>query len=196
MKPIPNSTKTILASGSQTRFLMLKRAGVEFEQIKSTVDEDAIKLEKPGLTALELGLELASAKALDVSAKYPEALVIGADQVCEFNSEFLDKPGSKENCILHLRKLSGQTHYQNCSCALALNGKIIWSHSAQAELKMRVLTDDEILAYVELENPIHSCGSYMFEKNGHKLFETVTGEEDVILGLPLKELVKQLSKLI
>lgn len=195
MPSITTLKKIILASGSETRFLMLKRAGIEFEQMKSKVDEDLIKTENPDFSAAELGLKLAALKALEISAQYPDAYVIGADQVCDFNGEFLDKPGTKEKCIVHLKKLAGQIHYQCCSTVIAHNNQIIWAEQKQAELKMRKLIETEIKAYVELENPLHSCGSYMFERNGKHLFEYVIGNDDVILGLALVELINQLYQL-
>lgn len=195
MAEIKTNKNLILASSSETRKLMLERTGIKFTQLGSSVDEDSIKAKNPKLNAQDLGLELASLKALEVSEKHPNSYVIGADQVCEFAGEFLDKPGTKENCILHLKKLSGKTHTQNCSVALAHNGKIIWSNQAQAKLTMRSLTDEEIKAYIELEKPIYSCGSYMFERHGKHLFSSVEGNDDVILGLPLVELLNKLYEL-
>jgi len=195
MVSIHTNAPIILASGSETRRLMLEKTKIKFSSQASTIDEDLVKKSFPNFNAAELGLELASRKALDVSKNHLSAYVIGADQVCEFNGEFLDKPGSLENCVKHLKKLSGKTHTQNCSVALAYNGKIIWTHQAEAKLTMRDLTDSEIQAYVELEKPIHSCGSYMFERHGKHLFSSVTGNDDIILGMPLVELLAKLYDL-
>ena len=195
MASIETIQEIILASNSETRKLMLEKTGIQFTQVGASLDEDIVKKNNPELSATELGLILAQGKALEISKLHPDAYVIGADQVCEFNGEFLDKPGTKENCILHLKKLSGNTHTQNCSIALALNGEIIWTHQSKAELTMRRLTEEEIDAYVELENPIYSCGSYMFERHGKHLFLSVEGNDDVILGLSLVELLNKLYEL-
>jgi septum formation protein len=195
MTSIHTKKPIILASASETRKLMLEKTKINFSIQASSVDEDSIKQSCPSFSAEELGLELASQKALNISQLNPDTYVIGADQVCEFNGEFLDKPGSIANCVMHLNKLSGKTHTQNCSIALAYNNTIIWSHQAQAILTMRNLTDSEIKAYVALEQPLHSCGSYMFERHGKHLFSSVIGNDDVILGMPLVELLSKLYEL-
>ena len=79
----------------------------------------------------------------NVSEDYPEALVIGSDQICFMAGEVFDKPGSLENCINHLQKLRNQEHSQNCSCAIALNKEIIWYKAETALLKIKDLTDTE-----------------------------------------------------
>lgn len=195
MSSILTVNKIILASNSETRKSMLEKTGIRFTQIKSSIDEEGLKKNNPELNAKELGLLLASEKAIQVSEGQAHAYVIGADQVCEFNSEFLDKPGSIENCIKHLSLLSGKTHFQNCATVIAHNGKIIWQHHALAKLTMRKLSQDEIRAYVELEQPINSCGSYMFEKHGKHLFNSVEGSDDIILGLAIVELLAELYRL-
>ncbi|MDD9898799.1 MAG: Maf family nucleotide pyrophosphatase [Candidatus Melainabacteria bacterium] len=178
----------ILASGSETRKAMLERAGWSFRQEKSSLDEDELKLKLKDLGLKELGLELAKAKAQGVSKKFPDAYVIGADQICELDGKVFDKPGSPENCIKHLSELSGKTHIQHCCACVYLNDKLVQEFYQQAVLTMRNLSKEEILDYVELEQPLHSAGSYMFERNGHKLFAKVEGKEETILGLPLGQL--------
>ena len=180
----------ILASGSETRRIMLEKAGIVFEVIKPDVDEEELKTKLSKLSIKDLGLSLAIAKAQSISIKYPDAITIGADQVCELDGKIFDKPGSYEKCIEHLSLLRGKTHTQHC-CACLFKGDTLMAEIYQtARLTMRDLTDQEIVDYVELEKPYHSCGSYMFERNGHTLFESIEGEAETILGLPLQKILE------
>jgi septum formation protein len=171
---------------------MLDRIDLNYQALKPNLDEDQLKQSLAQLDLYTLGLELAKAKAQEISFKHPDAFVIGADQICELDGEVFDKPGSIENCIKHLSKLSGKTHKQNCFAVIYHNAKLIWHCHEQAHLTMRKLSDQEIRAYVEIEKPIHSCGSYMLEKHGKYLFEKIEGDHDVILGLPLITLLNKL----
>lgn len=188
-------TPIILASGSETRRSMLDRIGLKYTAIKPEVNEDELK-KQLGLTDIHrLGFELAKAKAEEVSINNPAAYVIGADQICELDGKIYDKPGSLENCIRHLQELAGKTHKQNCFAVIYHNGKLVWQHHEQARLTMRKLSPVEIEAYVKIEQPINSCGSYMLEKHGKYIFESIEGDHDVILGLPLVALLNQLFEL-
>lgn len=179
----------ILASGSETRRIMLEKAGVKFEVIKPDVDEEELKTKLVNLSMKDLGLSLAIAKAQSVSAKYPEAYTIAADQICELDGVIFDKPGSADNCIKHLSLLRGKTHLQHCCACVYRGDRLIAEIYQVAKLKMRQLSDQEIADYVELEKPYHSCGSYMFERNGHALFKKIEGEAETILGLPLEKIL-------
>jgi septum formation protein len=196
---IKTKDKIILASGSATRQMLLKNSGVEFEIIKSELDEDLLKDEfskEHGLIdPLKLGIKLAIAKAMDVSSQNPQAYVIGGDQVCYMNGEIYDKPGTLENCIKHLQKFRNREHSQNCSCCIVKDSKVIWQYSEQALLKIKDLTDDEITIYVNKEKPTYACGSYMLENYGKHLFEYIKGDHDVLLGLPLIPLLNELHRL-
>lgn len=192
MSKILVSQELILASGSETRRKMLESLGLSFTVIKSTVDEEELKKTIPELSLPEQGMYLAKAKAQSVSALYPNAYVIGADQVCEYRESMFEKPGNRENAIKQLTELSNQTHYQHCSTVIYLSGELIWSHQETAKLTMRDLTQAEIEAYVDIEEPFNSCGSFMFEKHGKHLFSKVEGDQDVILGLPLVPLLAEL----
>jgi septum formation protein len=195
MPKILTSKELILASGSETRKKMLESLGLDFKVIKSKVDEEKLKKTIPELSLPEQGMYLAKAKAQSVSALHPNAYVIGADQVCDYNGRMFEKPGNRENAIKQLTELSGQTHYQHCSTVIYFNNQLIWSHQDTAILTMRNLTRVEIEAYIDIEQPFNSCGSFMFEKHGKHLFSNVEGDQDVILGLPLVSMLAELYRL-
>lgn len=185
---IKSKEKIILASGSQTRRQMLESLGLEFDVQSSSVDEDLLKKEFTGVVS-ELGLFLAQAKAKQVSNENLNAYVIAADQVCLLGEKIFDKPGTFEKSVEHLKELAGKTHSQNCSACIFHHGQEIWNCIRTAEITMRDLSDIEINAYVELEKPFQCAGSYMLEKHGKHIFSKVDGDHDVILGLPLVDIL-------
>ena len=132
---------------------------------------------------------MATEKSLTISDQYKDYYVVGVDQVCCINNEILNKPGNKENAIFSLKKLSGNTHYQNCGMAICLNGKIVWQSSAIAELTMKSLSDQEIHDYIKLDEPFSCSGSYKFESYGKELFTNVLGTEYTIQGLDIDKLM-------
>ena len=187
-------TKLILASGSSIRKQMLADAGVVFEVITSEVDEDLIKSTFTKETFPKRVIELSKAKAKEVSKLYPGALVIGADQICVLGNESFDKPLEFSKAVENLTKLSGKTHIQFSGVCLYKDRKLIWEHSEFAELKMKSLSQEEIKAYIKLDDPLQCCGCYKFESNGSDLFEYVKGSENVIKGLALEALLEALDK--
>mgnify|MGYP000042895156 CR=1 FL=1 len=181
---------------------MLGRAEIQAAMMAMRVLGDgrvAMILDIHGLVQLhaQLGggkpaLALAAAKARAVSTRQPDAYVIGADQICVHKGDILSKPGSYDRAEAQLAALSGSTHQQHSAVVLARGGEIVWQHVATASLTMRALTADEIHAYVAADAPLSSCGSYKFEGLGRHLFSAVTGEQDVIQGLPLVPLLATL----
>ncbi|MEY3369947.1 MAG: hypothetical protein RLZZ361_617 [Cyanobacteriota bacterium] len=195
MTKIHSKKPIILASGSQTRKEMLERIDLNFQVVIPSVNEEALKLELKDLAPEELGMQLALAKALAVSQEYPSAFVIAGDQICLLDNKIFDKPLTTSTCADHLRALSGKTHSQNCFAVICHDNKLLWKGHYKAYLTMRALNDSEINSYIELENPINSCGSYMFEKHGKYLFSNIEGDQDVILGLPLVPILNKLFEL-
>ena len=185
----------ILASGSKSRKLMLEDAGVRFKVIASTVDESLIKEEVSSLPFEDQVIALAKAKAKEVSSQFPESIVIGGDQMCVLKDLIFDKPGNKESAIRNLKKLSGTEHYQYSGVCIFQNGESLWDYSEYAIMKMHNLSEDEIISYVEKENPIHAAGAYKFESLGCNLFESVDGSSYTVRGMPLLSLLKQLREL-
>ena len=165
----------ILASGSESRKQMLEEAGIIFEVVISSTDEDVIKNEIVSLPFSEQVIHLAKAKAESVSKKYPDNIVIGGDQMCVLGERLLHKPGSKNKAIESLKLLSNQTHFQHSGVCIFKNNDCIWEYSETVELKMHALNETEINNYVEMENPIHAAGAYKFESLGCNLFSYVDG---------------------
>lgn len=189
--------RIILASGSAIRAQILTAAGVQFEIVKPDVDEAAIKqdAQKRGLSLEALAMTLAEAKCLDV-AKRAGGLVIGSDQIMEFQGRAYDKPATMNEARARLREIQGGTHTLINATAVAVNGEIIWRNLARPKLTMRAMTDQEIDAYLAEAGPeiLSSVGAYQIEKLGGRLFERIEGDHFAVLGLCLFPLLKLLRR--
>jgi septum formation protein len=188
-------TRLVLASGSSIRQSMLKSVGLTFSVEPSGVEEDIIKQAMTDAPIPELALALARAKTLSVSSRHPDALTIGADQICVFNGKPVSKPGTYEKAEAQLATLSGHVHQQHCAMTVAKGDQVVWEFHAMAELTMRRLSTADIRAYVAADSPLASCGAYKFEGLGRHLFSDVTGDHDVVQGIALVPLLSQLHTL-
>lgn len=188
-------TPIILASGSESRKVMLEDAGINFSTITSEVDEDALKIKIASMPFNNQVIELAKAKAAVVSSKNPGNIVIGGDQMCIFENRVFDKPGSVEKAISNLKLLSGTTHFQYSGVCIYKDGVSLWEYSEVVEMNMHDLSEEEIINYVKLENPIHAAGAYKFESLGCNLFSSVDGSSYTIRGMPLLPLLNELRNL-
>lgn len=195
MPSINPNQPIILASGSESRKIMLQDAGLNFEVITSNVDEDLLKNQMKAAPFEEQVIKLAAAKALAVSSKNLDQIVIGGDQMCVFNNKVFDKPGSVEKAIANLKILSGTTHYQYSGVCIYKAGKPLWEYSEVVELKMHTLSEEEIINYVNAENPVNAAGAYKFESLGCNLFSSVNGSSHTIRGMPLLPLLKKLREM-
>jgi septum formation protein len=174
---IKPSVPIILASGSESRRIMLEDAGLDFKVISSEVDEDILKQQMTGMPFEEQVVKLAMAKAKEVSEQNQDHVVIGGDQMCVCNNSIFDKPGSVEKAVNNLQVLSGTTHYQYSGVCIFKNGALLWDY------------------YVKLENPIHAAGAYKFESLGCNLFSSVNGSSYTIRGMPLLPLLGKLREM-
>ena len=173
----------ILASSSSSRRKELDRLNFKFSVIPPEVDEDSIK--NTETDHLQISRKLALLKARNVSLLYPEAIVIGGDTVASFNQKLLSKPITMEKSFEQLRMLAGQEHSLFTSLAIIAKGEE-YIHSVTAIMKMRDLSDEQIHRYVEIDKPLHSCGSYKLDALGISLFETIDCEDyTAIIGIPL-----------
>ncbi|MEP3198849.1 MAG: Maf-like protein [Lentilitoribacter sp.] len=193
------NNKIVLASQSIHRKTLMENAGLNFTCQPADIDERAVELaiEGTGATPKELALILASAKALDVSQKFPDAYVIGSDQTLSLNDELFHKPENMEAARRTLLKLSGQTHTLNSGVSIAQNGETIWQHVSIAELTMRNLSPEFIGRHLSEagESVLTSVGAYQLEKQGVQLFDKIEGDFFTIVGLPMLPLLAQLRVL-
>ncbi len=168
-------TQLILASTSSARRMMLANAGVECDAMAPMVDEDTVKqsLLNQGIGARDLADALAEAKAVKLSSKNPQALVIGADQTLECaDGSLLDKAESRETAIAQLSLLAGKTHKLYSAAVIAERGEPIWRFVATSRMIVRPLSQDFIAAYVdgEWDQIRHCVGCYQIEGLGVQLF--------------------------
>ena len=187
------SRSLILASASKSRANLLRAAGVAVEIVPAHADEDAIKasLKAEGATAAQCAETLAELKAVQVSQRYDNALVIGADQMLECEGAWFDKPADLAAARNHLVTLRGKTHVLPTAVAVALNGSRIWHHVAMPRLTVRNYSDAFIDTYLETAGPsvLSSVGAYQLEGLGAQLFSKIEGDFFTILGLPLLQLL-------
>lgn len=186
----------ILASASESRRQLLASLGLDFEVIPANCDEDLLKRDFGCSDSFsDLGMMLARSKALDVSQRYPEHFVIAADQLCILGDRLFDKPMTHATAVTHLQILRGQTHQQIAAWCIAKAGQILWQEQDTAFLKMHLLRDETIEAYLRQDEPYQSCGAYHYEGQAKWLFEDVRGSDSTIMGLPLGQVTKALIEL-
>lgn len=179
----------VLASGSAIRAAILKGAGLDFRVQKPAVDEDEIKREMAGEDLEEIAMALAVRKALAVRA--PGALVIGSDQIMEFEGRAFDKPKSMEEARDRLLDMQGKAHTLINAVAVAKDGAIVYRRLDRPKLVMRAMTKRDIEAYLNAagEGVLASVGAYQIESLGAHLFERIEGDHFAVLGLSLYPLL-------
>ena len=190
--------RIILASKSGVRKKILDKYKIENEVIVSNVDEDEIKeaLLTEGAAPLEISKNLAEIKSTQVSNKYPDKLVLGADSVISLNNELINKPNSREEALKILKKLNNSKHNLISSVCISKNGSMIWNHSDSSELKMKNLKEVELIDYLaKIETKtLLAYGVYQIEADGFELFEYIKGDQDSIMGLPIKDIINYINQ--
>lgn len=189
MVGIVQTQKMILTSTSYYRRHLLQGAGVEIEVMASPYDEEANKAHFAHLPIPEQARALARGKALAVSQAYPDHWVIAADQIGELAGEPLFKPLVRDSSIAMLSRMQGKTHQQHCAACVYQGDELLFEVVDTVDLTMRPLSREEIIAYVDMDEPFGCCGSYRYEGMGKYLFASVSGCYDAVLGLPLLSLL-------
>jgi septum formation protein len=191
--------KIILASASPYRKAMLVSAGLDVEARAAEIDERAVgaTLEGSGASPEDVALVLAEAKALNVSERRPDALVLGCDQTLALGDQIFHKPRDMEGARRHLLALSGRTHQLNSAAVLARDGETLWRHVGIASLTMRQLDPAFIGRHLSRvgEAALTSVGAYQIESEGIQLFERIEGDHFTIVGLPLLAVLAALRDL-
>ena len=189
----------ILASKSGVRKKILEANKVNYEVVHSNVDEEQAKesLLEAGATPTLISKNLAELKSIKVSSKNPNTLVLGADSVIDLKNKIINKPKSRAEALDILKKLNGSVHFLVSSVCIAKNGAMIWNYTDTSELKMKKLSDDFLKKYLDKidTETLLSYGVYQVEAKGLDLFESVKGDMDSIMGLPIKKLKEYLSLL-
>jgi septum formation protein len=188
--------KLVLASTSPSRRALLTGAGLVFDAVRPDVDEAQLKKEAKGLSPAELAVSLAAAKAVSVANRMSDALVVGADQVLNFESRVFDKPENLAAARDHLKQLRGKSHVLETALCCAVGGKIVWRHHGQATLTMRSFSDEFLEDYLARmgQEVTTSVGGYKLEGAGIQLFDNIAGDYFTILGLPLLPLLDFLRR--
>ena len=188
----------ILASKSQVRKNILKKNNIDCLVKPSNVDEEPVKasLIKEGASPETISKNLAELKANKVSQKADEDLVLGADSVIDLNGELISKPESRQEALEILRKLNGKKHELISSVCISKNGSMVWNYTDKAELTMKNMSDNDIKDYLSKipDEALYSYNVYQIEGEGKNLFEKIKGDEDTIMGLPIKKIKDYLKK--
>ena len=191
--------KIILASKSKVRKEILDKNNIVNTVEPSNVDEDIVKesLLKEKASPDIISRNLAELKANKVSKKNSEDLVLGADSVIDLKGELISKPKNRDEALNILKKLNGKKHYLVSSVCISRNGSMIWNYTDKASLTMKNLSDDQLKIYLSKisDETLYAYNVYQIEGEGRNLFSSIEGDEDTIMGLPIKKIKEYLRDL-
>ena len=191
--------KIILASKSKVRKKILDNNNIESFVVPSNVDEDIVKISliKEKASPEIISKNLAELKANKVSLKKTDEIVLGADSVIDLNGELISKPENRDEAMAILKKLNGNSHFLISSVCISKNGSMIWNYTDKAVLTMKNFSDDQLKSYLSKipDETLYAYNVYQIEGEGRKLFSSIEGDEDTIMGLPIKKIKEYISSL-
>ena len=189
--------KIILASKSGVRKEILDKNKINSEVCPSNVNEDEVKnsLISSGATPLLISKNLAELKSNKVSLNNPDRIVLGADSVIDLDGELISKPSTRKEALNILNKLNGKKHQLISSVCISKNGSMIWNYTDSSSLTMKELSLDQIKSYLKKIDDVklYAYGVYQIEAGGRDLFSKIEGDEDTIMGLPVKKIKEYLN---
>ena len=187
----------VLASKSKVRKEILNKHNVHTSVEPSNVDEEVIKnsLLKEKASPEIISKSLAELKSCKVSQRKSDILVLGADSVIDLNGELISKPKNRDEALKILKKLNGKQHNLVSSICFSKNGTMIWNYTDKATLTMKNFGDEDLKKYLSKisDHDLYAYNVYQIEGEGRKLFSKIEGDEDTIMGLPIKKIKEYLK---
>jgi septum formation protein len=187
----------VLASKSKIRKKILEENKINFIVKPSNVDEDSVKegLLKEKATPTIISKNLAELKANKISQKFTDEIVLGADSIIDLEGELISKPENRLEALTILKKLNGKTHQLVSSVCISRGGSMIWNYTDKASLTMKQMSNEELKAYLAKisDDALYAYNVYQIEGEGRALFSKVEGDEDTIMGLPVKKIKEYLN---
>ena len=189
----------ILASKSKVRKDILENNNIYCDVKPSNVDEDSVKesLISENASPETISKNLAELKANKISSKIEERIVLGADSVIDLSGELISKPTDRKEAMKILKKLNGREHYLISSVCISKNGSMIWNHTDRAKLKMKNFSEKQLREYLSKisDEALYAYNVYQIEGEGRNLFSEINGDEDTIMGLPVKKIKEYLKEI-
>ena len=187
----------ILASKSKVRKYILNKNNINCIVVHSNVDEDLVKesLLNEGASPEIISKNLAELKANNVSQKQNGEIVLGADSVIDLEGELISKPTNRDEAMNILKKLNGKKHHLISSVCISKNGSMVWNYTDKASLTMKKMSDEELEEYLSkiTDEALYAYNVYQIEGEGRTLFSSIEGDEDTIMGLPVKKIKEYIN---
>ena len=192
-------SKIVLASKSKVRKEILDKNNIDNIVEPSNVDEDVVKISliKEQASPEIISKNLAELKANKVSAKITDQMVLGADSVIDLDGELISKPENRNDALKILKKLNNKSHFLISSVCISKNGSMIWNYTDKAKLTMKNFSENELKNYLSKisDEALYAYNVYQIEGIGRNLFISIEGDENTIMGLPVKKIKEYLSSL-
>ena len=189
--------RIILASKSEVRKKILEKNNINCMVEPSNIDEDSVKksLLKERATPTIISKNLAELKANKISQKFTDQAVLGADSIIDLGGEIISKPRNRREAFKILEKLNGKTHQLVSSVCISRGGSMIWNYTDKASLTMKQMSDKELKDYLAKisDEALYAYNVYQIEGEGRALFSKIEGDEDTIMGLPVKKIKEYLN---